>query len=75
MIGCLTVCNLFGDARALSDTTLKALPQGFWSSFGYLSHDGMAALPNSFIAVSLASLSITNYPLEFGSLPVFGMLG
>ena len=55
VIGCLTVCNLFGDAGALSDTTLKALPQGFWSSFGYLSHDGMAALPNSFIAVSLAS--------------------
>jgi basic amino acid/polyamine antiporter, APA family len=55
VIGCLTVCNLFGDAGALSDATLKALPQGFWSSFGYLSHDGMAALPNSFIAVSLAS--------------------
>ena len=55
MIGCLTVCNLFGDAGALSDATLKALPQGFWSSFGYLSHDGMAALPNSFIAVSLSS--------------------
>jgi amino acid transporter len=55
VIGCLTVCNLFGDAGALSDATLKALPQGFWSSFGCLSHDGMAALPNSFIAVSLAS--------------------
>jgi len=55
VIGCLTVCNLFGDAGALSDATLKALPQGFWSSFGYLTHDGMAALPNSFIAVSLAS--------------------
>ncbi|HEY7392425.1 MAG TPA: APC family permease [Bryobacteraceae bacterium] len=55
VIGCLTVCNLFGDAGALSDATLKALPQGFWSSFGYLSHDGMAALPNSFIAVSLSS--------------------
>jgi len=55
VIGCLTVSNLFGDAGALSDATLKALPQGFWSSFGYLSHDGMAALPNSFIAVSLAS--------------------
>jgi amino acid transporter len=55
IIGCLTVSNLFGDAGALSDATLKALPQGFWSSFGYLSHDGMAALPNSFIAVSLSS--------------------
>ena len=55
VIGCLTVSNLFGDAGALPDATLKALPQGFWSSFGYLSHDGMAAFPNSFIAVSLAS--------------------
>ncbi len=55
IIGCLTVSNLFGDATAISDATLKALPQGFWSSVGYLSHDAMAALPNSFIAVSLAS--------------------
>jgi amino acid transporter len=55
VFGCLTVCNLFGDAGALSDATLKALPQGFWSSFGYLSHDGMAALPNSLLTVTLAS--------------------
>lgn len=55
VIGCFTVCNLFGDSTALSDATIKALPQGFWSSTGYLSHDAMAALPNSFIAVSLAS--------------------
>jgi APA family basic amino acid/polyamine antiporter len=31
------------------------LPQGFWSSFGYLSHDGMAALPNSLLTITLAS--------------------
>jgi basic amino acid/polyamine antiporter, APA family len=55
IVGCLTVSNLFGDSTALSDATLKGLPQGFWSSTGYLSHDAMAALPNSFIAVSLAS--------------------
>ena len=55
VIGCLTVANLFGDATALSDAAIKALPQGFWSSTGYLSHDAMAALPNSFIAVSLSS--------------------
>jgi amino acid transporter len=55
VVGCLTVSNLFGDAGALSDATIKALPQGFWSSFGYLSHDGMAALPNSLLAVTLAS--------------------
>src|SRR5579864_4085852 len=39
VVGCLTVCNLFGDGGALTDATVKALPQGFWSSFGYLSHD------------------------------------
>jgi amino acid transporter len=55
IVGCATVSNLFGDAGALSDATLKALPQGFWSSFGYLSHDGMAALPNSLLTVTLAS--------------------
>jgi amino acid transporter len=55
VVGCITVCNLFGDATALSDATLKGLPQGFWSSVGYLSHDAMAALPNSFIAIALAS--------------------
>ena len=55
VVGCLTVSNLFGDSTALADSAIKALPQGFWSSTGYLSHDAMAALPNSFIAVSLAS--------------------
>jgi amino acid transporter len=55
VVGCITVSNLFGDAGALSDATVKALPQGFWSSFGYLSHDKMAALPNSLLTVTLAS--------------------
>jgi amino acid transporter len=55
VVGCATVCNLFGNAGALTDATVKALPQGFWSSFGYLSHDKMAALPNSLLTVTLAS--------------------
>jgi amino acid transporter len=55
VIGCLTVCNLFGDAGALADSAVKALPQGFWSSFGYMSHDAMAALPNSLLTITLAS--------------------
>jgi APA family basic amino acid/polyamine antiporter len=54
-VGCLTVSNLFGNAGALTDATVKALPQGFWSSFGYLGHDQMAALPNSLLTVTLAS--------------------
>jgi amino acid transporter len=55
VVGCITVANLFGDAGAMSDATIKALPQGFWSSFGYFSHDKMAALPNSLLTVTLAS--------------------
>jgi amino acid transporter len=55
VVGCLTVSNLFGDSGALADSAIKALPQGFWSSFGYLSHDAMAALPNSLLTVTLAS--------------------
>jgi APA family basic amino acid/polyamine antiporter len=55
VIGCLGVVTLFGDAGALSDATIKALPQGFWSSFGYMGHDAMAALPNSLLTITLAS--------------------
>src|SRR4029077_18799970 len=47
VIGCLAVCMACGDGGAPKDTDIKALPQGFWSSFGYPTHDGMAALPNS----------------------------
>jgi basic amino acid/polyamine antiporter, APA family len=55
VLGCLGVAVLFGDAGALTDATIKALPQGFWSSFGYMSHDTMAALPNSLLTVELSS--------------------
>lgn len=55
IVGCVSVANVFGDAGALQDSVIKALPQGFWSSFGYLSHDTMAALPNSLLTMTLAS--------------------
>jgi basic amino acid/polyamine antiporter, APA family len=55
LIGCLTVAMLFGDASAITDATVKALPQGFFSSFGYASHDVMAALPQSLLTITLAS--------------------
>ncbi len=55
VVGCISVANVFGDAAALPDSAVKALPQGFWSSFGYLSHDAMAALPNSLLTMTLAS--------------------
>src|SRR5271156_5015354 len=55
VIGCFVVIMIFGDAGALTDATVKALPQGFWSSFGYVSHDVMAASPNSLLTITLAS--------------------
>jgi amino acid transporter len=83
VVGCITVSNLFGDAGAMSDATIKALPQGFWSSFGYLSHDAMAALPNSLLTVTLASnfgtfvlyaLSCLTCIVAFHNHPKFSML-
>ena len=53
--GCLALTVLFGDSGALADSAIKALPQGFWSSFGYMSHDAMAKLPNSLLTITLAS--------------------
>jgi amino acid transporter len=55
VVGCLGVMLAFGDAGAPTDAAIKALPQGFWSSFGYTTHDRMAALPNSLLTVTLAS--------------------
>ncbi len=55
IVGCLTVVMYFGDGSAPADAAIQALPHGFWSSFGYLTHDKMAALPNSFLTITLAS--------------------
>jgi len=55
VVGCLAVVMAFGDAGAPADTAISALPHGFWSSFGYTTHDKMAALPNSLLTVTLAS--------------------
>ncbi len=65
VIGCIAVVMAFGDAGAPTDAAIKALPQGFWSSFGYTTHDKMAALPNSLLAVTLAS--------NFGTFLLYGM--
>ena len=65
VIGCVAVMMVFGDAGALSDATIKALPQGFWSSFGYTTHDGMAAMPNSLLTMTLAS--------NFGTFLLYGL--
>ena len=55
VVGCVAVLMAFGDAGAPTDAAIKALPQGFWSSVGYTTHDGMAAMPNSLLTVTLAS--------------------
>jgi len=55
IVGCITIAMYFGDGSAPADSAIQALPHGFWSSFGYLSHDRMAALPNSFLTMTLAS--------------------
>ena len=65
VVGCLAVCVAFGDGGAPADTAIRALPQGFWSSFGYTTHDAMAALPNSLLTVTLAS--------NFGTFLLYGM--
>lgn len=55
VVGCITCVMYFGDGAAPADSAIQALPHGFWSSFGYLTHDKMAALPNSFLTMTLAS--------------------
>ncbi|HTT17587.1 MAG TPA: APC family permease [Candidatus Sulfotelmatobacter sp.] len=55
VVGCITVVMYFGDGSAPADSAIQALPHGFWSSVGYLTHDKMAALPNSFLTMTLAS--------------------
>jgi basic amino acid/polyamine antiporter, APA family len=55
VVGCITVVMYFGDASAPADAAIQALPHGFWSSFGYSTHDKMAALPNTFLTMTLAS--------------------
>ena len=55
VVGCIGVITAFGDAGAPTDAAIQALPHGFWSSFGYTTHDKMAALPNSLLTVTLAS--------------------
>ena len=54
-----------GDAGAPADTAIQALPHGFWSSFGYTTHDKMAALPNTLLTVTLAS--------NFGTFLLYGL--
>jgi APA family basic amino acid/polyamine antiporter len=55
VIGCVAVSIPFGDGGAPTDAAIAALPHGLFSSFGYTTHDKMAALPNTLLTVTLAS--------------------
>jgi APA family basic amino acid/polyamine antiporter len=65
VIGIIAVSVAFGDGSAPKDADIKALPQGIFSSFGYTSHDTMAALPNTLLLVTLAS--------NFGTFLLYGL--
>ena len=55
VIGVIAVTLVFGDASAPADTAIAALPHGIFSNWGYLSHDQLAALPNSLLTITLTS--------------------
>jgi len=65
VLGCLGLSVLFGNTAAIPDATIAALPHGFWSSVGYMSHDSMAKLPNSLLALELSS--------NFGTFLLYGL--
>ncbi len=55
VIGCIAVSLVFADGSAPTDATIAALPHGIFSSFGYSTHDKLAALPNSLLTITLTS--------------------
>jgi amino acid transporter len=55
VVGVIAVSLVFGDAGAPTDVAIKALPSGIFSNWGYLSHDQLAALPNSLLTITLTS--------------------
>jgi amino acid transporter len=55
VIGVVAIALVFGDAGAPTDAAIAALPHGIFSSWGYLPHDTLAALPNSLLTVTLTS--------------------
>jgi amino acid transporter len=66
VIGCIALLMPFGDAGAIADSSIQALPHGMWSSVWFAStHDHMAALPQSLLTVTLAS--------NFGTFLLYGL--
>jgi amino acid transporter len=65
VIGCVAVSIAFGDGGAPTDAAIASIPHGIFSSFGYTTQEKMAALPNSLLAVTLAS--------NFGTFILYGL--
>jgi len=65
IVGVICVSIAFGDGPAPKDSDIKALPQGIFSSFGYTTHDKMAALPNTLLLMTLTS--------NFGTFMLYGL--
>ena len=55
IIGVISVSLYFGDGSALANSAIAALPHGIFSSVGFLTHDKLAALPNSMLMITLTS--------------------
>jgi len=65
VIGVIAISLAFGDAGAPTDASIAALPHNIFSNFGYTTHDKMAALPNSLLAITLTS--------NFGTFILYGL--
>jgi amino acid transporter len=65
IIGIVAISLAFGDSAAPSDAAITAIPHGILSSFGYSTHDKMAALPNSLLTITLTS--------NFGTFILYGL--
>ncbi len=55
VIGIFSVMFYFCGGAALTADAIKGLPQNFWYSFGIISHDTAAKIPQSLLVVTLAS--------------------
>jgi amino acid transporter len=65
VLGCVAVSFVFADASAPTDATIAALPHGILSSWGYSTHDKLAAMPNSLLTITLTS--------NFGTFILYGL--
>jgi basic amino acid/polyamine antiporter, APA family len=55
IIGVFSIVLYFCGGAALTDDTIKTLPQNFWYSFGIFPHDMAANIPQSLLIVTLTS--------------------